>query len=427
MFRKFCAGLFLLFALACFPLYGQDNAEDRVNDLLFKIAIYGPSDDIFIWWGHAALIVENTKWDFSRIFEWGIFNYPSESFLKDFLREEVRYKSTSGYPDMDEYIDEDRDIAVYTLNLDRNAKEIIMAYVEENVLTANEFYDYHEFRDNCSTRIRDLIDMGTEGQFRAAFDTVPGRFSIRQHIRRYTWNRPFSDWFLGFLMGQDLDTQTTPWNEMFLPVEIARHIVDFAYTDSSGTERKLVSSAEIIYSSKSRQPILNEPLTTWPFALAAGLIIATLLFLAQILSKKFPRTGRILLGALQSLLGLFLGASGCVLVFGFLMNNDYIQQNLNILFVNPLLLLIAPLGILCAMGSQKFERRRLFFEKCLRILWTYVFIADAVTILVRILPFFFQQNQSVQGLILPVAFVLSYFPGWIRAGLTRIYIERKKK
>jgi hypothetical protein len=55
----------------------------------------------------------------------------------------------------------------------------------------------------------------------------------------------------------------------------------------------------------------------------------------------------------------------------------------------------------------------------LGIFWTYVFIAGFITVLLRITPFVFQQNQSVQGIILPVAFVLSCFPGWIRAGVRR--------
>jgi hypothetical protein len=406
MFRKFSVGLFLILVIVCFPLYGQDNID--VDNLLFKVAVYGPSDDIFIWWGHAALILEYTNRNFSLIFEWGIFSHPSDSFLKDFLREEVRYKTDTGFPDMDKYIKEDRDITVYTLNLDKTARKIIMAYVADNILSTNDFYDYHEFRDNCSTRIRDIIDRGTRGQFKAAFDAAPGRFSIRQHLRRYTWNRPFSDWFLGFLMGQDLDESITPWDEMFLPVEVARNITDFTYMDDTGVRRKLLSSAEIINTSKNRQPFLNEPLTTWPFALAIGLIVATLLFFVKIIGKKFPRTGRILLGALQSILGLFLGIAGCVLVFGFLMNNDYIQQNINILFVNPLLLVMAPLGILYA-ANIRFP----FTKKALSILWTYVFIAGAITVLLRILPFFFQQNQSVQGLILPIAFVFSCFPEWM--------------
>jgi hypothetical protein len=62
--------------------------------------------------------------------------------------------------------------------------------------------------------------MGTGGQFGEWAAGTPGRFSRRQHIRRFTWARPVWDWFLDFLMGQDLDEPVTVWDEMFLPVEV---------------------------------------------------------------------------------------------------------------------------------------------------------------------------------------------------------------
>jgi len=398
--------LILIFVLG--NIYAQDNDEWYPEDnLLFKIMIIGPSDEIFIWWGHAALIVENTQWNFSRVYNWGIFTYPSDSFLKDFISEKVRYKCTRDLLDLESYINEDRDITVYTLNLDRNAKRTIMAYADNNILPENCYYDYHEFRENCATRIRDIIDMGTGGRLKAAFDNVPGRFSIRQHVRRYTWFRPFSDWFLSFMMGQNFDEKITVWDEMFLPVEIARNIADFTYADDSGVERKLVSSAQLVNASKERPPVLNKPLTTWPFALAAGLIAAALLFFIKKLGKVYPRSARILLGLSQSLMGILFGGSGCVLVFGvFFMSNDYFRQNLNLLFVNPLLLVITPLGVLAALDKPF----RINPERCLRVIWTCVFIAGGITVLLRALPFFFQQNQSVQGIILPVAFALSCIP-----------------
>jgi hypothetical protein len=307
---------------------------------------------------------------------------------------------------MDMYIEEDRDIAVYTLNLDRRAKETILAYAEDIVKPDNCYYDSHEFRDNCSTRIRDILDMGTDGQFKAAFSTVPGRYSVRQHIHRYIWFRPASEWFLGFLMGQNHDAQISPWDEMFLPVEIARNIVDFSYTDELGIQRKLVDSVQIINSSKERQPILNEPLVTWPFFLVAGLIVAALLFSIKALAANHPLAYRLLWALSQSLLGLLLGAAGFVLVFGFSMNNDYFQQNLNLLFVNPLLFVIVPLGILSAINI----RLPVSPERVLRLIWTYVFLAGLLTVLLRALPFYYQQNQSVQGLVLPIAFAMSYIP-----------------
>ena len=401
---------FLILAVALSSAYGQNNAERPYDNLELKIAVYGPSDEIFIWWGHAALVVENIMWNFSLVYDWGIFTYPSDDFLKDFIGEQVRYKCTSGGLYLDEYIEEDRDITMYTLNLDRNAKKTILDYAENNVLPENCYYDYHEFRENCATRIRDIIDMGTGGQFKAAFDSVPGRYSIRQHVRRFTWSRPVSDWFLGFMMGQDLDEKITSWDEMFLPVEIARNIVDFTYKDSAGVERKLVNSVQIYNSSKNRQPILNAPLATWPFALTASLIASALIFFIKGTGKKYPRLSRIFLGTIHSLAGLFFGICGCVLVFGFFMNNDYFKQNANILFVNPLFLVITPLGVLYATGKQF----RLDPEKCLRALWTYVFAAGCLTVLMRALPFFFQQNQSVQGIVLPLAFALGGIPGQIR-------------
>ncbi|MCL2068226.1 MAG: DUF4105 domain-containing protein, partial [Treponema sp.] len=404
MLRKYntVVFFFFIFALVISSAYGQTDPQE-LDDYIFKLAVFGPSEDIFVWWGHAALIVEDTRWNYSRAFDWGIFYYPSDNFLKDFIKEQVRYRVTAGYFNIREYTDEDRDITIYTLDLDRAAKERMISYAQNIVLPENCYYDYHEFHDNCATGVRDIIDLGIQGQLKASFGDAPGRFTKREHVLRFSWSRPFSDWFLGFLMGQDLDRQITVWEEMFLPVEIARNIADFTYTDDSGDSRNLVSSVQVINSSKNRPPVLNTPLITWPFFLAAGLLAASVIFLIRAGCAKNIRLCREVLGLIHVLMGLFLGLSGCVLAFGlFFMSNDYIQQNINILFVNPLLLIIAPLGILSAMNKSFFVNP----NKILSILWTYVFVAGNLSVFARALPFFYQQNQSVQALIIPVAFAL---------------------
>jgi len=399
----------LVFVFSFAQVHARDTAAGHhpVDDLVFKIVIYGPYDPIFIWWGHAALIVHNTRWNFSRVFDWGIFSYPSDSFLQDFLLERVRYRSAVGGLNMRPYIAEDRDIIIYTLNLDRRAKEIMLAYAENSVLPENRYYDYHQFLDNCATRIRDIIDMGTKGQFRDFFENAPGRLTIRQHVRRFTWFRPFSEWFLCFMLGQVHDRQISAWDEMFLPVEIGRNIVNFSFIDYYGAERQLVSSVEIYYASRSRPPILHAPIPTWPFFLKGGFIIATLLFQVKAFRKKYPRSSRIILGLAHSFLGLFFGILGIVLIFGkFFMNNDYFRQNFNLLFINPLFLVIVPLGIFYALDKVS----RINPERCLRIFWNCVLVLCGLTVIIRPLPFFFQQNYSVQGLIFPIALALSCIP-----------------
>jgi hypothetical protein len=61
-------------------------------------------------------------------------------------------------------------------------------------------------------------------------------------------------------------------------------------------------------------------------------------------------------GVLHILFGLFLAAAGCIPVFGFFfMGNDCIQQNINVPFVNPLLLGMVPLGL---FEAAQFSRVR---------------------------------------------------------------------
>ena len=388
------------------------GAQQNYDDISLKIAVFGPSDKVFIWWGHAALIVENTRWKYSRIFDWGIFSYPSENFLWDFVRDQVRYRCRAGSYDLSEYVDDDRDIYVYTLDLDAAGKEAVLNYAENAVLPENCYYDYHEFRNNCSTGVRDVIDIATGGKLKSWAASEPGRFSFRQQARRFTWHNPAADWFLDFLMGQNLDGPLTVWDEMFLPAEIARVITDFRLTGPSGEERKLVSSIEILNQTKTRNPIVQEPFDRTLPSLVLGCLLAGLFVYLDAARKKFPRAGSIAWGTAMSLLGLVLGAGGSVLFFGrFFLNNDYIRQNYNLLFINPLLLAAFPLGIITAM------RKPLFLgdspsraESFLRLLWTYVFIACALTVVMKALPLFSQQNQAVQAFILPVAWVLGYTP-----------------
>jgi hypothetical protein len=381
--------------------YGQTAAARPSDDLVLKVVVYGPSDEIFIWWGHAALIVENTRWGYSRVFDWGIFSYPSDNFLQDFLNNRVQYNSAVEFLDFQPYIDEDRDITVYTLDLEADQKERILAYAENNVLPENRYYNYHEFRDNCSTRIRDIIDLGTGGQFREWAAGMAARFSVRQHIRRFTWFRPAWDWFIDFLMGQDLDASITIWDEMFLPVEVGRHIVDFSYTDSAGASRRLVRSVEIFNSSRERPPILSAPQRRWPGDLLLGMLPAALVPGLRIMRKKKPLAGQIAWGVFQGLVGLALGILGFVLLYArFFMKNDYVQQNINLLFINPLLLAAAPLGMFTAV------RRSIKPEKFLKVLWICVAAAGLLSLLLRVLPFFSQQNQATLALVLPAATLL---------------------
>jgi glucan phosphoethanolaminetransferase (alkaline phosphatase superfamily) len=216
-------------------------------------------------------------------------------------------------------------------------------------------------------------------------------------------------------MGQGIDRPLTVWDEMFLPSELGDSMADFTYTDSHGVERKLVSSVELFNRAVGRPGVLEQPGGQWPRELLAGIIMALLFLLFRLMEKKPGKTAnaaRILSGLGQSALGFFFGATGFVLFFmTFFTNHDYTYHNSNVIFVNPLLLAAVPLGLFYAF--RKDRKKRFAAASLLKALWTYVLLGGILTMVIKLFPGFYQQNQATQALVLPFALILSFFPEWI--------------
>jgi hypothetical protein len=405
--------ILLFLAVQAVPLFAQNSGN--IDDYLtVKIAVMGPGTELYYWWGHIGLIVELNNLGESRLYDYGLFSFNNENFFLNFALGRLLYSSgvSRTKPNIDRYIATNRDVTVYTLNLPRETKEKIWAFAEESVLPENRDYWYHHFKDNCSTRIRDIIDYGLDGRFAAAFYDAPGRFTLRQHVRRHTYHSPFFDWLLNFLMGQNIDTPITVWEEMFLPAEVGRAIENFTYTDDAGSECKLVGGVEVINRAINRPPVLDRPRRQWLRELVLGVLLAALLLAVMIVKGRGKRAAEILWGISQSLLGLFFGAAGLVLFFmTFFTNHDYTYYNINIIYINFLILAAAPLGIRYCTAWNDFDRA--WYGYLLKILWSYVLCFGLLSLALRALPWFWQQNQVTLVLVLPFAAVLSFLPDLI--------------
>ena len=404
----------LLLALGVQRLAAQTDAAapDRFT---LKLAVMGPGDELYFWWGHIALVIEDHSAGTARFYDYGVFSFENEHFYTNFAFGRLLYSCgvSSAERSYRTYIATNRDITLYTLDLSPETEEAVRRFAENSTLPENRDYYYHHFKDNCATRIRDIIDLATQGQFKARFGDAPGRYTLRQHVRRHTWFSPFMDWALNFLMGQDIDVPITIWQEMFLPAEIGLRISDFTYTDDTGVERPLVSSVEVLNRAQNRPAVLDVPRRQWPYELVVGILLAVMLVCFARVSARRPLLGRRLLALTQSALGLFFGIMGSLLFFmTFFTDHDYTWHNSNILFINPLLLAAVPLGIIAA--ADKRAMKRWLAEQFLRALWTYVLFGGLLSMLIKLSPNFYQQNQVTQALVLPFALVLSYIPGWAR-------------
>jgi hypothetical protein len=385
--------LSILLALALIFIPAAAHAQSAHggpgDDLTIKIAVMGPGNELYFWWGHIGLVIDNARTGESRFYDYGLFSFENDNFFMNFAFGRLWYSSGVSWSarNIAGYIRTGRDVVIYTLDLPPDKREIVRQYAERSVLPENRDYLYHHFRHNCTNPILEVIDLATDGQFKKRYAAEPGRYTLRQHVRRHTWFSPFFDWILNFWMGQDIDTPITVWDELFLPGEIGRCISEFAYIDSSGESHPLVTDVEVIYLAEDRPAILDIPRRQWPRELAFSLCVALILgFLFYVQSKSTAR-GQVALGVTHSLLGLFFGGAGLVLFFlSFFTNHDYTYHNANLLFANPLLLIAVPLGI--RKKKSKNYDSRLRAEFMLRLLWLLVTLGIFLSMLIKLSPRF---------------------------------------
>ena len=392
------------------------------EDLVVKVALFGPGTELYFWWGHIALIIENTRTRQARSFDFGLFSLENAEFFVNFAFGRLWYSSgmIPAAISIGGYVNNNRSVTLFTLDLPPERREAVLAFAEYSVRPENRYYLYHHFDDNCSTRIRDILDIATYGQFSEAFLYKPGRFTFRQHIRRHTWHSPFFDWILNFWMGQGIDAPITVWQEMFLPSEVAKRITEFTFTDSYGNIRQLVSDIEYYFEAEGRPPVLDIPRQRWPHALALSLAVALFLGFLFFVQSKSPAAGQVALGICHSLFGLVFGITGLMLFFmSTFTAHDYTFNNINLFFCNPLLLAAIPLGIKYASASC--YNKRLFIELSLRLLWLLTFLGIIVSMLVKLSPHFWQQNLTDQLLLLPIALILAFEPKGLRRLIERIF------
>src|SRR5690606_2115042 len=85
-----------------------------------------------------------------------------------------------------------------------------------NALPANRYYRYHYYLDNCSTKVRDVLDEALAGPLSAS-KQAPATLSWCQHTSRLTQDSLWVNLGLNLLLAGGVDQRSTRWEEMFLP------------------------------------------------------------------------------------------------------------------------------------------------------------------------------------------------------------------
>ena len=285
----------------------------------------GAGNEFYLAFGHSAIRIQDPARGIDVAYNYGTFDFDTPHFYWNFARGMMDYcLSRTPFDRFMATYDYERR-AVWEQRLDLTPQEVsnLLMMLEWNYLPENRYYRYDFFRDNCATRVRDMVESACGKRKMETGGWKPE--SYRHMVHRSTAGGRLEWWTLGvdLLLGLPADHRTDSREAMFHPLVMMQ-----LYADATRDGQPLTAATHQ-YLRDHREPLHR----SFPPLVVFALLLA-LTAIATWRGWWRPWMDRVLF-VLAGLVGLFL----CFMWFG--TDHWCTRWNLNILWASPLLLLIA--------------------------------------------------------------------------------------
>jgi hypothetical protein len=393
----------LAFALLLLASVGATAQTSPMPDAAaqpdISLLTIGPGNIYFERFGHNAIVVRDPASGEAVAYNYGIFDFEQEDFLLNFARGRMHYRIAADAldDDLEMYRAEGRSITEQRLNLLPAQARVLTDFLDWNMRPQNMFYRYDYFEANCSTRVRDALDLALGGALHAQSEGRARGYTYRLDALRLMAPQPLLMLGIDLGLGPSVDKRIDFWQESFVPAMV-RSVVSQTNTRSAdGKNIPLVATETVVAVGRVEQPPALPPDLRWPFLIAGAAIGCLLLWL------QHPRRAlaRIPLAVFAALFELFCGLGGIVLLFlWFGTEHHAAWRNENLFLLNPLCLLLLPTWIGSRRARWRIRRTTVW------IAWLVVLCA-AFALFSKILPWFVQANLAWIVLFLPIHLALA--------------------
>lgn len=339
-----CAiALVSLAALAASPCFARPPLED----VSIGVITFGRGDEVHQYFGHNAFVVTGLARE-PAVFNYGMFSFGS-GVVSQFLMGRLRFwlGTTPLGATVASYASAQRDVRILDLDLTAPERAAVVERLLHDARPENRYYLYDHYRDNCSTRVRDVLDRALHGQLRKQWSHV-ARFTLREETRRYTERDPLTQWGMMLALDGSVDRPQLVWDDAFLPLELEALLQRAVRDDpSDGRQTPLVTRTRTLYSAPRQRPLMAAPSRHAPMCFAIGFALALVFVLLGEAARAGIRGARSALLGLSAAYGVVAGLLG-VLLFHLAVFSDHqvAHKNLNLLLANPLTLVAGVLGLI---------------------------------------------------------------------------------
>jgi hypothetical protein len=317
------------------------------QDSLVSLVTIAPGEDIYASFGHVGIRIYDPSVGLDRLYNYGTFYFNDPFFIFKFINGQLDYTlAVESYPRALRFYREQQFqyASQQVLDLTLEERQQLYTYLEVNMLPENRVYRYDFLYDNCSTRVRDVLErvIGADLVFDTSLDPYS---SFRRLLDRYLRPKPWLDLGIDIILGTPADREVSYWSVMFLP-DYLYLAVDRAELDRNGDRVPLVER-EIKLIEGARTPPKRRPL--WGQPVFYAWLFFGILFLFALLSVLRKQWYVALFDPIYfTILGLF----GLLLAYLWFISNHHVMNwNMNLLWMNPLYI---PAAILVAARKRSF-------------------------------------------------------------------------
>ena len=221
--------------------------------LTVTLVTFGIGPAVWERFGHNALWIHDGEAGTDIAYNWGLFDFEQPGFFRRFLTGDTKYwmAGEDAFAMISAYQSAGRSVTLQTLNLTPEQARTLNDLVLRNAREENKYYRYDYYRDNCSTRLRDVMDRALGGAMRRATDTIRTTLTYRGESVRLTEGDIPIQAGIDIALGRPADAPLSAWESFFIPMRLRDAARIVRIPRAGGETVPLVASERLIAPSEA--------------------------------------------------------------------------------------------------------------------------------------------------------------------------------
>lgn len=334
-----------------------------------------PADVVYAKFGHTGLRIEDPATGIDYTFHWGIFYFDSPNFIMRFMLGKTDYEMgvfpTSFF--LMEYIERGSSVYSQTINLNQEQKNDLWEKLWTNYEPKNRIYRYNFVYDNCATRPYNMLlqcyGTNIETDYRDDYTTY--RTVINEHVELSSWLNLGIQVIIGSAADKPIGTKEV----LAFPLH-TMEAIQKCHTTIDGIREPIAEAIKTVFYA----PTVSKSKTMEMLSLLLQIFLP-LSIAAFLLVYYATKHRRHFCPYITPVLYIAYGIIGLLIMFlWFLSSHPLVDNNFNLLWFNPIGLILAPFLFVHGFHRFKLYTSTILMMSSLAYLFAIIFGLQAPTV-----------------------------------------------